>query len=111
VTIAGLECGGAGLAPLSVLPEWQRQGIGSLLVNEGIAAVRTAGLGFVVVLGEPAYYSRFGFVAASRWGMSDEYGGGDAFQAMEMAPGAIPAGGGLVKYAPEFAVFGGEGTG
>ena len=97
---------GVGLAPLAVLPACERQGIGTALVRQGLAACRAGGWGFVVVLGEPDYYRRFGFRAAARWGLSDEYGGGEAFQALELEPDAIPPGGGLVQYAPEFALFG-----
>jgi putative acetyltransferase len=61
----------------------------------------------VVVLGGPAYYRRFGFTAAAGWGLADEYGGGDAFQVLEIRAGAIPRGAGLVRYAPEFAALGG----
>lgn len=104
VTVAASE-GGLGLAPLSVLSEYQRQGIGSSLVRAGLAACRRLGAPFVVVLGEPHYYSRFGFVPAARWGLVDEYGGGDAFAAIEFNPGGIPPGGGLVRYAPEFSLF------
>lgn len=50
-----------GLGPVSVLPELQGQGIGSALVREGLAALRTLGAQGCVVLGEPAYYGRFGF--------------------------------------------------
>jgi putative acetyltransferase len=62
-------------------------------------------VGFLVVLGEPAYYGRFGFTAAAACGLADEYGGGAAFQALELRPGAIPHGAGLVRYAPEFAAL------
>ena len=62
----------------------------------------------MVVLGDPAYYRRFGFLPASRWGLRDEYGGKDAFQALELRPGAIPPGGGVVRYAPEFNALGDE---
>jgi putative acetyltransferase len=55
------------------------------------------------VLGEPAYYARFGFRPAAEFGLTDEYGGGQAFQAVELAAGGLPAGAGLVRYAPEFA--------
>ena len=64
------------------------------------------GFGWVVVLGEPEYYSRFGFRPASAFGLSDEYGGGPAFQAVELVAGALPVGAGLVRYAPEFASLG-----
>jgi putative acetyltransferase len=54
----------AGLAPLGVLPQWQRQGIGSVLVRDGMARLKAAGEALVFVLGDPAYYRRFGFAAA-----------------------------------------------
>lgn len=95
--------GGLGLAPVAVLPEVQRKGVGGELINEGLRLARGSGAPFVVVLGEPGYYSRFGFAAASRWGVADEYGGGDAFQAIVWGD-APPAG--VIKYVPEFAMFG-----
>jgi len=100
---------GVGLAPVAVLPDRQGRGAGSGLIREGLAACRRSGFGFVVVLGEPGFYARFGFTPASRWGLIDEYGGGDAFQAMELRAGSIPARAGLVRYAPEFATVTGQG--
>ncbi len=50
-----------GLAPVGVLPEHQGQGVGSRLIREGLEACREAGYDAVVLLGEPGYYSRFGF--------------------------------------------------
>lgn len=98
---------GLGLAPLAVRPEQQHRGIGSSLVMRGLRLCRERPEGFVVVLGEPAYYGRFGFAAAWASGLSDEYGGGDAFQVLELQPGCIPRGAGVVRYAPEFVIFGG----
>jgi len=95
---------GAGLAPLAVAAEHRREGLGARLVEAGIEACRAAGFGWVVVLGEPEYYERFGFEAAPKAGMVDEYGGGDAFQVLELRAGALPAPG-VVRYAPEFALF------
>jgi len=94
---------GAGLAPLAVSPSHQRRGVGGMLIEEGLAACRTAGFGWAVVLGEPHYYGRFGFHPAPGVGLADEYGGGDAFQVVELVPGALPVGAGLVRYAAEFA--------
>ncbi|WP_175684503.1 GNAT family N-acetyltransferase [Burkholderia anthina] len=51
-----------GLAPLAVLPECQRQSIGAGLVRTGLDALRRLGARGCVVLGDPAYYTRFGFV-------------------------------------------------
>jgi putative acetyltransferase len=69
----------------------------------GLEACRIAGFGWVVVMGEPAYYSRFGFRPAAEFGLFDDYGGGPAFQAIELVPEALPVGAGVVRYAPEFA--------
>ena len=92
-----------GLAPMAVLPEYQRRGVGSLLVREGLEECRRAGCVAVVVLGHPEYYPRFGFVPASRFGLRSEYPAPDeAFMALELAPGALAGRRGLVKYRPEF---------
>jgi putative acetyltransferase len=99
---------GFGLAPLAVRPGAQRRGIGGKLVVEGLAAVARSGAEFVVVLGDPRYYGRFGFGPAGRRGLADEFRGGDAFQVLELRPGAIPPGVGLVRYAPEFALVDGD---
>jgi putative acetyltransferase len=56
---------GMGLAPMAVLPELQRQGIGSRLVQSGIERLKSQGLPFIIVLGHPEYYTRFGFERAS----------------------------------------------
>jgi putative acetyltransferase len=95
---------GFGLAPLAVRPDAQRRGIGGKLVLDGLAAIAHVGAEFVVVLGDPRYYGRFGFGPAAPRGLSDEFRGGDAFQVIELRPGAIPPGVGLVRYAPEFAL-------
>jgi len=100
-TASGAE--GTGLAPVAVAPAHRRRGIAAQLIEAGLSASRAAGFGWAVVLGEPAYYTRFGFSPASEFGLSDEYGGGDAFQALELIPGTHPMGAGLVRYAPEFA--------
>ncbi|MBX9579097.1 MAG: N-acetyltransferase, partial [Gemmataceae bacterium] len=97
---------GAGLAPVAVQADYRRRGIAADLIRAGLEACRAAGFGWAVVLGEPAYYARFGFRAAAEFGLSDEYGVGPAFQAVELIPGAVPAGAGLVRYAPEFAAYG-----
>lgn len=96
---------GAGLAPVGVLPEYRRRGIAADLIRAGLDACREAGFGWVVVLGEPEYYGRFGFRPAAEFGLSDEYGGGPSFQALELTAGALPRDAGLVRYAPEFAMF------
>jgi putative acetyltransferase len=59
-----------GVAPLSVAPGHQRRGVGSALVMELLRRVGAAGWGFVLLLGDPAYYSRFGFEPAATLGIS-----------------------------------------
>lgn len=69
------------LAPLAVLPPHSGRGIGSGLVREALALADERDEPFVVVLGPPAYYARFGFVAAAEHGISGPYdGAGEAFQ-------------------------------
>lgn len=105
VTIAG-ESGPEkvlGLAPMSVLPERQKSGIGTLLVKTSLAECRRLGYRAVVVLGHPDYYPRFGFVPARRFGLKCEYDAPEeAFMALELEPGAWGNRGGTVKFHPEF---------
>jgi putative acetyltransferase len=94
---------GAGLAPLAVLPSHRRQGVADGLVRAGLSCCQALGFTWALVLGDPAYYARFGFLPASSIGLFDEFGGGDASQVMELAAGGLPAERGLVRYGPEFA--------
>jgi len=97
------ELVGVGLAPMSVIPERQNQRIGSLLVEDGLRRCREDGHPFVVVLGHPEYYPRFGFVPASRFGIKSEYDVADeVFMVMELQEGALSGCAGVVKYQPEF---------
>lgn len=94
---------GLGLGPVAVLPERQRRGIGAALIRHGLAECGRLGHGVVVVLGHPGYYPRFGFVRASARGLRCEYDApDDAFMVVELTPGALRGGGGLVRYHPEF---------
>lgn len=105
VSVEGVA-GGLGLAPLAVIPDCQHQGIGGHLVRDGLAAAARSGAGFVVVLGHPEYYPRFGFRRAGEVGLSNEYGADEAFMVLELQPGSLPTGGGLVTYGAEFAALG-----
>jgi len=98
----GVVVEGLGLAPLAVRPDRQRRGVGSALVREGLGACRARGCPFVVVLGEPAYYARFGFRRASAVGVGNEYGVDEAFQILELESGSLPASDARARYAPEF---------
>ena len=93
---------GLGLAPLAVLPEYQRRGIGSSLVTKGLEECREKGYDIVVVLGDVPYYTRFGFRRASLYGLSNEYNVDENFMALELEKGALNSVSGLVKYQIEF---------
>lgn len=95
-----------GLAPMSVLPEFQNQGVGSMLVRGGLEECRASGHRVVVVLGHPDYYPRFGFAPASRYGIRSEFDVRDeAFMAVELYEGALSGCEGTAKYEPEFNEF------
>jgi putative acetyltransferase len=105
VTIESCDASGLGLAPMAVLPSFQRQGVGSRLVEAGLAACRERGAGFVVVLGWPEFYPRFGFRRAIESGLGNEYGAEDEFMVLELSSGGLPPFRGTVRYGPEFAAF------
>jgi len=66
---------GMGLAPMAVLPEFQRQGVGSKLIKAGTEILKTSGCPFIIVLGHPEYYPRFGFEPASRYRIKSQWEG------------------------------------
>ena len=92
-----------GLAPMAVLPGWQRQGVGKRLVNAGLHACRKAGYTAVVVLGYPDYYARFGFQPASAYGIRPVYDvPADVFMLLELREGALRGVAGTARYHPVF---------
>lgn len=95
---------GLGLGPVAVLPAARKRGIGARLVQTGLEACALAGTPFVVVLGNPTYYRRFGFQAAYHWGIRNEYDAHEEFMAKELRAGGIPRPAGLAQYAQEFAL-------
>ena len=97
----GQASNGLGLAPVAVLPDQQGTGIGSRLIKEGIEHAKSGGFDFLVVLGEPDYYSRFGFMTAGDLGWENEYGATDAFMGLKLN-NAIEINGGLITYGEEF---------
>ncbi|WP_414614414.1 GNAT family N-acetyltransferase [Stenotrophomonas geniculata] len=97
VTISDGSTGWFGLGPISVLPAWQGQGIGAALMHAALEALRQQGAYGCVLLGEPAYYGRFGFRAEPGLvlpGVPAEY-----FQALCLQP---PLAQGEVQYSPAF---------
>lgn len=99
VTIGGATCGWSGLGPVSVRPDRQGLGIGSLLIRAGLERLRTDGVQGCVVLGNPGYYGRFDFVADPAL----TYPGPPAEYFMALRFGG-PAPAGLVAYHPAFDV-------
>ena len=88
-----------GLAPMAVLPNWQRKGVGSKLINEGMKACEKAGYEAVVVLGHPDYYPRFGFEASVNFKIKSEYDvPPEVFMVKELKKGALIDKTGTVKY-------------
>ncbi|HEX5102251.1 MAG TPA: N-acetyltransferase [Pirellulaceae bacterium] len=93
---------GLGLAPVAVLPEYQNRGIGTALVETGLEAARQLQVPFVVLIGHPAFYPRFGFMPAASFGLTCDFGSGAEFQIIDLLEGSLPAAGGVVRYAEEF---------
>lgn len=107
-TRVGLQEGGGdlsllGLGPMGVLPERQRAGIGSRLVEAGLEACRQDDADAVVIVGHPEYYPRFGFRPASEFRLRCEFPiPAELFMAIELRQGSLEGRQGLVRYAPEF---------
>lgn len=95
---------GMGLAPLAVLPEYQGLGIGSSLCTEGLNRLKADGCPYVIVLGHPDYYPRFGFVKASKHRISSSFAGvpDEAFMICVFNPVILQGVQGVAYYRPEF---------
>jgi putative acetyltransferase len=76
------------LAPVAVIPEFQRQGIGTKLIREGIERARDAGYSAILVLGDPAYYGRFGFSLELGAHVQSAYSG-PHFMALELREASL----------------------
>lgn len=97
------ELTGMALGPVAVLPEWQRQGMGDGLIAAGLAAIRETGCPFVIVLGHPTYYPRFGFAPASRHGVRCQWDVPDeVFMLLVLNAAAMGGVSGMARYHPEF---------
>ncbi|ENM5734009.1 N-acetyltransferase [Vibrio mimicus] len=106
VTVDGEDLNWQGLAPLAVKEEYRRQGIGAELVKEGLSSLGELGYPACVVLGDPDYYSRFGFEDAAQYQLhcAWEVPQG-AFRVVALWERELDGRRGLVEYSPEFSVF------
>ena len=95
---------GIGLAPMAVLPEFQKQGIGSMLVKEGLRRIKETDCPFIIVLGHEYYYPRFGFEKASIYGLKAQWDGvpEEAFMVLVLRKSAMVGISGVAKYRSEF---------
>ena len=99
---AGETIRAAALAPVAVLPAFQRQGLGGELIRAGNARCAELGCAAIIVLGHRAYYPRFGFQASAAESLEAPFSGPD-FMALELTPGVL-RGGGRVRYPAAFGV-------
>lgn len=100
---SALNVKGAGLAPMAVLPEHQRRGIGSRLIEAGTQKLRDSGLPFIIILGHPNYYPRFGFEPANTFNIKCEWDvPPEAFMILVLDHSKMHHISGLAKYRPEF---------
>lgn len=90
-----------GLGPVAVAPDQHRRGIGSRLIQDGLSLAKKNGWDAVFVLGDPAYYTRFGFDAAAASGFASTYAG-PYFMLLSLSGTELPARSGSVAYAPAF---------
>jgi len=94
---------GAALGPIAVVPEHQRRGIGARLIEVAHQMLADASCPFVIVLGHPAYYPRFGFVPASNRGIRCAWDApDDAFMVLVLDDAGMQGIAGLAKYRDEF---------
>jgi len=92
------------LAPVSVLPEFQKMGIGGQLIRAGHQKAKELGFQSAILLGHPEYYPRFGYKPASTWGIKTHYElpSDDVFMAVELTDGTLTGVSGMVVFPPEF---------
>jgi putative acetyltransferase len=101
--IVGDDITGAALGPMAVLPEYQRQGIGSKLIEAGNRKLKDAGCPFIIVVGHADYYPRFGFRPASEHGIKCEWDvPDDAFMLLVLDQAKMEGVSGFARYRNEF---------
>ena len=93
-----------GLGPVAVAPACQRSGVGGRLIRQGLAEAGEAGWQAVFVLGDPAYYRRFGFDTQLAEGFASPYAG-PYLMALGL-DGPLPVTSGPIDYAPAFGRLG-----
>jgi len=94
---------GMGLGPVAVEPGFQRRGVGKSLISVGLEKVEEVGSPFVVVLGHPEYYPRFGFERASRFGIRCAWDvPDDVFMVRVFDAQAMEGVSGVARYRGEF---------
>lgn len=92
------------LAPLSVLPEYQKKGIGAALIKEGHRIAGELGYGYSVVLGSGEYYPKMGYLPADKFGIKPSFEvPNENFMACRLKEDA-PGVNGIMKYAKEFGI-------
>jgi len=98
------ETQGMGLAPMAILPSRQRQGIGAMLIRAGLQILQEKSCPFVIVLGHPDYYPRFGFQPASRLNIRSQWEGvpDDAFMILVVDDKAMHNMTGIATFREEF---------
>ena len=103
VTLNGEDYNWQGLAPLAVKEEYRGQSIAKQLVEEAFSSLLELGYPACVVLGDPAYYGRFGFVPGEQYNMKCQWDvPKDAFQVIELRSGEFEGRNGVIEYCPEF---------
>jgi putative acetyltransferase len=99
----GDNVSGAALGPMAVLPEHQRQGIGSKLIEAGNRNLKDAGCPFIIVVGHADYYPRFGFRPASEHGIKCDWDIPDGvFMLLVLDQAKMEGVSGFAKYRHEF---------
>ncbi|QGJ70936.1 putative N-acetyltransferase YhbS [Planctomycetales bacterium 10988] len=99
------ELAALSLAPMAVLPEFQRGGVGTRLMQAGLSLCRERGHAIVLVLGHPDYYRQFGFSSELAESIASPFGGGEAWMALELTPGALEGVRGEAVFSPPFQMF------
>jgi putative acetyltransferase len=95
---------GVALGPMAVVPARQREGVGSQLVTHGLERLRARACPFVVVIGHPRFYLRFGFLTAASQGLTCEWNvPAEAFMVNVLTPAVSDRLRGRVEYRAEFA--------